>query len=152
MPKESGRPPKLVKESVRNIILEYLSKGNYIETACLAAGIRYQTFRNWQLWAQDYEANPGNGNEHRKIYFDFFQELKNAEAKAEAAALARIDEAGKQRQYWPANAFRLERKYPERWGRRDIPIVVESKVLIALRERAKAALAMPEVKQIESPK
>lgn len=131
-----GRRTKLLNVDTRNTVLEYISKGNYIQTACLAAGIHPSTYGYWQRWAEDYERDPSNGNEKKKIYFTFFTELKNAEAKAEADTIARIAEAGKNPQYWASNAFRAERKYPERWGRRESIEIGPSKVLIALQEQA----------------
>ena len=60
--------------------------------------------------------------------------LKNAEAIAEVADIRAIDEAGNKPQYWMAKAWKRERKDPERWGRRDIPVIVESKILIAMQD------------------
>lgn len=143
-----GRRTKLLEPRVQQTIKDHIAKGNYIQTACLASGIHPSTYCNWQRWAEDYERDPANGNEHKKIYFDFFQQLKNAEAKAEAAIVSRIDEAGKHPQYWASNAFRLERKSPERWGRRDVLDIGPSKVLLALREEGKK-LIEADVKLIE---
>ena len=74
-----------------------------------------------------------------------FERLKNAEAIAEVADIRAIDEAGNKPQYWMAKAWKRERKDPERWGRRDIPIVVESKVLIALQDSARHTLDSPKL-------
>lgn len=145
MKRGPGQPTKLLKPGVKERVLEYISKGNYIQTACLAAGIHPGTFGNWVRWAEEYELSPGNGNESKKIFFEFFTELKNAEAKAEAAILARIDEAGKYPQYWASNAFRLERKSPERWGRRDVLEVGPSKVLIQLQEQMRELKYSPKL-------
>jgi len=74
----------------------------------------------------------------------FLQELKRAEAKAQAETIARIDKAGKKPQYWMANAWRAERKNPELWGRRDVLEIGPSKVLLALQEQAQKSLAEPQ--------
>ena len=129
-----GRRTKLLSNKVHDTIIEHISKGNYIQTACLAAGIRPETYCNWQRWGEEYASNPGNGNSNKEIYFQFFQELKKAEAQALAETIGRIDEAGKKPQNWMANAWKAERKYKDLWGRQDQP-VVESKVLIALQDR-----------------
>ena len=132
--RKPGQPTKLLDENRRKIILDYIGKGNYIQTACLAADIHPATYCNWQRWAEEYEFNPNNGNENKKIYYEFFQELKKAEAKALADTINRIEDAGSKPQYWMANAWRAERKNPELWGRRDIPVIVESKILIAMQD------------------
>ena len=128
-----GRRTKLVNDTVRQKILEYISQGNYINTACLAAGIKAQTFCNWRNWASEYESNPSNGNEHKKIYFEFFEELKNAEAKGEVNLVGRVHDAGRYPNYWPANMRILESRNKEHWGKAEVPIA-ESKVLIALHD------------------
>ena len=131
--KKSGQPTKLLKPGVRETILKYIANGNYIKTACLAANIRPETYCNWQQWASDCENNPSNGNENKEIYFQFFQELKNAEAMAEAERTKSIDAAGEKPQYWMAKAWINERKDPERWARREVIDIRESAVLVALR-------------------
>ena len=128
-----SRKTLLLNKHIYNTIIDYISKGNYIKTACLAAGICPESYCNWQQRANNY--SPDNGTSEDKIYFQFFQDLKNAEAKAEAERTKSINEAGDKPQYWMAKAWINERKDPERWGRRDAPIVIESKVLIALQDR-----------------
>ena len=149
-----GRKTKLVNDDVKQTILEHISKGNYIQTACLAAGIHINTYLNWVRLGEEYASNPDNGNEYKKIYYDFCEELKKAEAQALAETIGRIDEAGKKPQNWMANAWKAERKYKDLWGRQEQPIV-ESKVLIALQDSFAQLKHDPqviegEIKQIES--
>ena len=128
-----GRKTKLVNDDVKKTILEHISKGNYIQTACIAAGIHINTYLNWVRLGEEYEQNPNNGNEYKKIYYEFCEGLKKAEAQALAETIGRIDEAGKKPQNWMANAWKAERKYKDLWGRQETPIV-ESKVLIAIQD------------------
>ena len=59
----------------------------------------------------------GRESERRNIYSEFSEAVKKAEAAAELRAVSGIVAAG--RRNWTAFAWYLERKYPDRWGRRD---------------------------------
>ena len=103
-----GRPTKLTDETT-NKICHYVAEGNYLDTACRLAGVDYSTMRRWiQKGEQE-----GKG----KCY-EFAERLKTAEAQAEAKRVELILKAGKYDD-WKANAWYLERKYPERWGKHD---------------------------------
>lgn len=107
--KKRGRPSKINKETT-NKLCKYISEGNYLDTACKLAGLDYSTMRRWIL----------QGEEDKKgVYFEFANALKLAEAKAEAKRVDNILKAGALGGDWKANAWYLERKYPERWGRKD---------------------------------
>lgn len=119
-----------------NKVVQFLLVGNYIEVACQACGIDKRTFYNWLKW----------GNERpRSIYRRFSDAVLDAQAKAEANALANIERAAKgtthalllkdengdqlfdqhglplfikpQPPDWQAEAWRLERKFAQRWSK-----------------------------------
>jgi hypothetical protein len=143
-----GRKPKLLNTNTRNIILDYISKGNYIKTACMAAGISEHTFYNWEERAEQY--NPDNGTGEDYLYFQFFQEVKRAEAQNIARNLQNIQsyaDSGKQAN-WQASAWILERKYPAEFGKRMELEVGPSKVLLALQDQARR---LTEVKSLPTP-
>ena len=148
-----GRRTKLLNKDKRDKLLKYIEDGNYISVACHAVGIHPNTYCNWVRLAEEYAANPDNGNEYKKIYFDFCEELKRIEAQAEANIISDVRKSGKMPQYWAAGMTMLERKHKDRWGRQDTPIV-ESKVLIALQDRFASLRESPkviegEVKQLD---
>jgi len=121
----------LLNQARKDIIIKYISNGNYLKTACMAAGISEQTFYNWLHRA---EVGGDNGN---KIYVEFFEELKRAEAKSIAKNVETIQKASKNVNQWSAAAWLLERKYPADFGRRVELEVGPSKVLLALQEQAR---------------
>lgn len=139
-----GRRSKLLNKDIRDNIIKLINDGNYIETACVACGITKQTFFNWL-----HKAESGGGGNGNQIYIDFFVELKKAEAHNIAENVKLIQEAGRKPQNWMASAWLLERKYPEKFGRRMELEVGPSKVLIALQERASKFIDTP--KLIEPP-
>ena len=92
----------------REKILNALRAGNYRVAACKFAGISDETFRRWM--------NAGKAGEPE--YVDFVEQVKQAEAQAEASLVATIRKAAGD--HWQAAAWLLERKYVTRWGRRDL--------------------------------
>jgi hypothetical protein len=102
---KGGRPTKLTPE-VHDQVISLLRAGNYIETAAAVAGLSKQTIFNWLRWG---------AREETGIYADFAHAAERAMAEAEARDLERIKQATE----WQAAAWRLERKFPDRWGRRE---------------------------------
>lgn len=102
-----GRPSKLTPETQQKIV-QAVASGNYLETAAAYGGITYTTFNNWM--------NRGESRE-RKDYIEFFEAVKKAEADAEVLRVARISKAANEGN-WQADAWYLERRYPNRWGKR----------------------------------
>ena len=95
-----ARPSKYTPETVARIV-EALEQGATYEAAAAHAGISYETFNAW-----------------RKGFPEFPEAVKKAEAKAELHWLEQIETAAAEGA-WQAAAWRLERRYPARWGRRE---------------------------------
>lgn len=102
-----ARQSKLTPETQQKIV-DAIAKGNYLETAAALGGITYKSLNNWM--------NKGAANKGDE-YVQFFHAVKRAEAEAEAARVERINSAGKDGN-WQADAWYLERRYPDRWGKR----------------------------------
>ncbi len=119
-------------------VLDLVRRGNYVETACLAVGIRPNTFYQWMERGRKAISE----GDSKSIYAQFLGELKEAEAQAETVAMAVIQGAAFggyllsestvekrdgtivstktwSKPEWTAAAWYLERKYPDRFGRRD---------------------------------
>ena len=92
-------------------IAHLISEGNYVEVACQAVGIGKSTFYSWLKHAETDE-------KPRKIYVDFMDTIKKAEAQSESKYLGVIRDAANGGT-WQASAWWLERRYPEKWGRRE---------------------------------
>lgn len=109
---KTGRPTKLTPH-LQEEICKFIAAGNYISTACQAVGINPETLRRWSVWALQEQENGGG------MYYDFYVAIKKAEAEAEAALASMIKETALDKKEWlPAMTF-LERRHPDRWGRRD---------------------------------
>jgi transposase len=114
-PKHPGRPPAITPQLCEEIS-NYIRAGNYPETAAGLAGISRKTFYNW--------LRKGRSSKTNGVYKQFLHTIKEAEDYAEAAAVERIRKAGEPDDNgkggnWTALAWWLERKHPEKWGRKD---------------------------------
>jgi transposase len=103
-----GRPTKLTPE-VQDKIVAALRAGNYQETAAMYAGVEARTFYRWM------ERGESDGTED-EIYRQFRQAVEKAKADAEVRDIALIDKAAHDGS-WQAAAWKLERKFPHKWGR-----------------------------------
>jgi transposase len=95
--------PTLFDAKLAQQICDHVRAGNYLSVAAKAAGIGRSTLYEWVARS---EAGA-------KGYEGFADALKQAEAAAECASVATV-RAGTQG--WQANAWYLERKYPDRWA------------------------------------
>lgn len=108
-----GRP-SIVTDVPR--IAKYLSKiaaGNYLETAAKLAGITKQVIYEWRVHAD----NPKH--ENRATYQAFVNAEKRAEAAGEDEQVQNTRNAAKDPRFWAAGMTLLERRFPDRWARRN---------------------------------
>lgn len=128
-PPLTGRPSLLSDDLRLQKLFTALREGCPRETACKLSEIGNTTFYNL------LKANNGDNI--------FRETVEKLEAEAECDAIRNVRQAGKLPQFWAAEMTYLERKYPDRWGRRQddssVPKVVvqigvqstDVKVLIA---------------------
>jgi hypothetical protein len=133
----TGRPSKLTPE-VRERILQAVRGGNFRDVAAQWAGIAPETLSRWLVRPES-------------TYVAFRQALIEAEQQAEIRAVALILKAAetdpRNAQWW------LERKFPERWGRRervDVELYIRTRAMalgldqeVALREVKAGLRALP---------
>ena len=99
--------PELIEKMIPSI-----EAGNYVETVCQAHGVHRTTYYKWIKKGE--KAKSG-------IYRHFFHSVRNAEARAEARL---IEEWREKLQVSPTNYKDfLERRYPERWGKKETHVV-----------------------------
>jgi transposase len=132
-----ARPTKLT-DAMQQAIVQAVTAGVPYVQACLLAGVGEGTAHEWR--ARGEQRDPVRPS--TPLYAQFAEAIRKAEAHDEALRLARISAAGKggtvvyektvtypdgrtvrevQRTapQWTADAWHLERKYPECYGRRD---------------------------------
>lgn len=96
----AGRPSKYTPEYTDKI-LEAIRLGSPFTHACRYANVSFETFNEW-----------------RKQYPEFSDAVKVAEGESVRNCLDVIDKAAAKGN-WAAAAWRLERRYPHEFGRRD---------------------------------
>lgn len=116
-----GRPTKLTPE-VQEKICSAIRAGNYIETASAYADVAKSTLYEWLKRGQREKdriaKNPrARIRKEEAPYVEFSNAVEKALADAEVRDVMLIGKAAEEN--WQAAAWRLERKFPDRWGRRD---------------------------------
>lgn len=116
----AGRPTKYTPETVEKI-LKAIAVGAPYTHACNFASVGFDAFNEW-----------------RAKYPEFAERIKEAEGKAVTGWLAKIEKAASDGN-WQAAAWKLERRYPEEFGRRD-KVQIDVNKLDADIERELAAI------------
>ena len=103
--KGKGRKSKLTTELIEKISTE-IENGSYQKVAARKCGVGESTFYAWME-----KAEGGVGGQFQEL----MEAVKNASAVAESRAIQTIlaDDS------WQSKAWYLERRFPERWGRKD---------------------------------
>lgn len=121
----AGRPTKLTKKRAETIC-SYIRMGSYIETAAEAAGICKQSFFSWLNRGNDVIDRMDRGERiedpEDKMYAGFVRSVNRAVAQSEINDLKNINKAAAEG-IWQAAAWRLERRYPERWAKQEQLII-----------------------------
>ena len=112
-PSPTGRHPELTPE-LQERIISYIKEGNYVRVACQACGISHVEYYHWLKLA---ETDATEGVE--SLYTRFANAVKKAEAESEEKIVALILKAVPKN--WIAGMTYLERRFPDRWARRDRP-------------------------------
>lgn len=98
-----GRPRSEMTEEAIEAILKTVRLGLHPDRAAQAHGV-----------------SPGTLRSHRKRHPEFATAIKEAEAAAEQGFLGRILRHTEKQ--WTAAAWMLERRWPERWTKREVVI------------------------------
>lgn len=120
MSEKGGRPTKLNEETQHKIVTA-IKEGNYIETASAYAGIDKSTLYDW-LKRGEREKQRIKSDNSAKIkkdeakFVQFSNAVQKALAESEMRDVSVIGKAAENQ--WQAAAWRLERKFPEKWGRK----------------------------------
>jgi hypothetical protein len=100
--------PRVLTPDVQARIVRGLAEGSYLASACRAAGISTDTWYYWRRLCK-------NGVAHAQVYAGFYGACARASAVVEASALEVVRSG---RPDWRRAAWFLERRFPERWGKR----------------------------------
>lgn len=107
VPTKTRHNTKLTKE-LCDEICKYIEMGNYISRCCEAVGISPSTYHTWKK----------KGEKGIEPYASFLERVTKVEAKAEIVHTGIIHDVAESGN-WLASAWLLERKYPNRFGKRE---------------------------------
>ncbi len=102
-------------------IIDLVTQGNFLNVAVQAAGISYETFKTWMKKAS--VLNQANMTKQDAVavmpYIVLMNDIAQASAQAEIDRVGIIDTASKNGN-WTGAAWWLERRFPRRWGKRQL--------------------------------
>lgn len=119
----AGRPTKLTPETVKKLT-DAIQAGATYALACKYAGISYDVFNDWRRRADEELARRQNPRVKEGTpewiegegFIQFLQSIQKAEGNAALGWLLKIEQAANNGQ-WQAAAWKLERRYPQEYGR-----------------------------------
>lgn len=109
--RQATRKPNKLTPRVKKAILTAIRLGLPYASAAAYAGIGIRTLRQWMR-----QGERGDAPELAR----FFQEMEEAQAKAEMYHMTNI--TGHAKQDWKASAWLLERRWPEKYGRHRVEV------------------------------
>jgi transposase len=111
MAKKTGRRQKLNKELIKEMS-KYISNGLSNKDAAVLCDVSEAIFYRWMSDAED---DIKSGKKTLKV--EFFESIKKARIKHKAWHIRNINISAEKN--WTASAWRLERQWPEEFGRKD---------------------------------
>lgn len=109
-PHPIGRPPKLTSELIEQFC-DLLIEGRTIERAAKLSGLSGTTIYRWLAMGKKQDAE--------SIYKELVERVSEATEASEFSLLQSMRKAGSDPKNWRANAWLLERRFPEKYGKRD---------------------------------
>ena len=107
-------PPLKINQAMVEALSAAIAKGNYPTTACQLCNIdRTSLYR----WLDIADAHIAEGKE--SIYTTLYYSLKRAESDAEDRLVQVVRDAAEVKREWLPAMTMLERRHPDRWGRKD---------------------------------
>jgi hypothetical protein len=124
MGRSSTTGTRKYNEVVHQAIVQTVRDGNYRGTGARLAGINESTLRDWLAIGKEYREqgySPGDPGMQNPEYLQLLIDIEEAEADFETAMVGRVTAAANSGapNTWPAAMTILERKMPEKFGRRD---------------------------------
>lgn len=117
----TGHPAIDLTPVIHQTIVDMVSQGNFLNVAVRAAGISSDIFRGWMNKASIVNQERMNKQEVAVAmpYILLMNDISAAVAQAEIDRVGIIDTASKNG-HWTGAAWWLERRFPDRWGKRQL--------------------------------
>lgn len=113
-----GRPRIELTDALQKKICDAVRVGNYMEVAAAYCGITKETFYDWMRKGAKYNrGEPKFFIPENEVYARFSDSLAEALAESEVRDIVNINKHAAKN--WQAAAWKLERRFGKRWGRKD---------------------------------
>lgn len=118
---------RALDEEMHQKMVDLARAGNYKATIARACGIHPDTLHGWLRQGREQP-------EEYPHYAALHEEIEEAEAEWEAQTVAQINTTAQSGapNTWQAGMTMLERKFPDRWGRRDSHKIEADKPLVQI--------------------
>lgn len=117
----AGRKTKCTPELIK-FLFELITRGSNIKDACAIVNLTEASYYNWiargRKEAQRLEDETAQFIEKEAVFLEFFESMKKAIPLYKLSLLEKLDQAGADS--WQSYAWRLERGYPDEYGKRTI--------------------------------
>lgn len=131
-PNNGSKSNTLLTPEIIEQICNHVAIGAWYQTAAKACGISRLTLNSWRKLGKEAKNKKGKKTEREVLCIKLVDDLEQALALAEINDLERIDNAAEQG-VWQAAAWRLERRFPERWGTQKEALRELNKIIERLR-------------------
>jgi len=106
----NGLVLELLTPEVSKKICNLVRVGNYLDTAAAACGVTRATLHRWlRIGNKDLEMG------RKTVHSRFVNRVHRVMAESELLSLAMLNDHGLKS--WQAVAWKMERRFPERWGK-----------------------------------
>lgn len=128
----TGRPSKLTSDTEKRVC-DALRLGATFEHAAQYGGISYDSFNEWRKRGKREKERIERATKNKAPlkkempFLHFFEATKKAEGDSVVGWLAKIESAANQGN-WQAAAWKLERRYPDQYGKKAIDLNHKGKV------------------------
>lgn len=100
-------------------IVQLIRDGNYPTIAAKSLGVSEATFKNWLSHGErDFERGEPSQADPEGLQLELFLEVEMAEAVFETGMVKTIKERIDANKNWTGHMTYLERRFPDRWGKR----------------------------------
>ena len=116
--KEKTLPiPRKLNQGMITALSKAIANGNYPSVACQLCGIDWHTLQRWVNLGDEELSRDEPDTEN--IYLRLSTAIKRAESESEALMVEVVRRAATEKKEWVPAMTYLERRHPDRWGRKD---------------------------------
>jgi transposase len=108
-------------EPTLNSIVQLVVDGNYPTVAAKSLGVSEHTYQGWMTRGEEMiRTGEPSESDPDALQAELFLRVEEAEARFETATVSEMRDRIEGNKMWAGHMTVLERRFPSRWGRRDV--------------------------------